>query len=98
MTTLKSKFAAFVGLDWADKKHDICVQIGDDCGRTFDVISHSPEAIEQWLEALHQQVSGNIAVAVELNKGATVYALKKYSFVTVFPIHALTLASLSTGI
>lgn len=92
MTTLKNKFAAFVGLDWADKKHDICVQIGKNGERTFEVISHSPEAIDQWLEALHQKVSGNISVAVELKKGPIVYALQKYSFVTVFPIHALTLA------
>jgi transposase len=92
MTTLENKFAAFVGLDWADKKHDICVQIGKDGERIFEVISHSPEAIEQWLEALHQKVSGNISVAVELKKGPIVYALQKYSFVTVFPIHALTLA------
>ncbi|MFT4940293.1 MAG: hypothetical protein ACI88A_003345 [Paraglaciecola sp.] len=62
MTTLKNKFPAFVGLDWADKKHDVCVQIGKDCERSFEVISHSPAAIDQWIEGLHQKVSGNISV------------------------------------
>jgi hypothetical protein len=34
----------------------------------------------------------HIAEAVELTKGPIVYALQKYNFVTVFPIHGLTLA------
>ncbi|EGU0904598.1 IS110 family transposase, partial [Salmonella enterica] len=32
------------------------------------------------------------AIAVELKKGPVVYALQKYPFVTVFPVHALSLA------
>ena len=44
------------------------------------------------MNELHKTAKGNIAVAVELTKGPIVYALQKYSFVTVFPIHGLTLA------
>ena len=92
MNDMKVKFAAYVGLDWADKKHDVCVQVGEVDERHYYVIEHTPEAIEQWLVDLHKQVKGNIAVVLELNKGPIVYALQKYSFVTVFPIHGLTLA------
>lgn len=92
MNEMKSKFAAFVGLDWADKKHDVCVQEGDVEQRKCHVIEHTPEAIEQWLVELHKRVKGNIAVVLELNKGPIVYALQKYPFVTVYPIHGLTLA------
>ena len=92
MNDMKVKFAAYVGLDWADKKHDVCVQVGEADERHYYVIEHTPEAIEQWLVDLHKQVKGNIAVVLELNKGPIVYALQKYSFVTVFPIHGLTLA------
>jgi len=92
MNDTKLKYAAYVGLDWADKKHDVCVQIGDDEKRTYHVIEHNPEAIEQWLVDLHNQVKGNIAIVLELNKGPIVYALQNYSFVTVYPIHGLTLA------
>lgn len=92
MNEMKSKFAAFVGLDWADKKHDVCVQEGDAEQRKCHVIEHTPEAIEQWLVELHKRVKGNIAVVLELNKGPIVYALQKYPFVTVYPIHGLTLA------
>ncbi|MGO4894358.1 IS110 family transposase [Flavobacterium sp. W21_SRS_FM6] len=92
MNEMKGKFAAFVGLDWADKKHDVCVQEGNFEQRKCHVIEHKPEAIEQWLAELHKKVKGNIAVVLELNKGPIVYALQKYPFVTVYPIHGLTLA------
>jgi hypothetical protein len=35
MNDSKSKFSIFVGLDWANKKHDVCVQIGDSDKRIF---------------------------------------------------------------
>jgi hypothetical protein len=38
MNDLKSKFSIFVSLDWADKKQDVCVQIGDSDKRSFKVI------------------------------------------------------------
>lgn len=92
MNDIKRNFSTFVGLDWANKKHDVCIQIGNSDQRSFEVISHTPESIDTWLKELHAKTKGNIAVAVELTKGPIVYALQKYSFVTVFPIHGLTLA------
>ncbi len=73
--TAKDQFAAHVGLDWADKKHDVCVQFknGD---RIFHVIEHTPEALDIWLNELHQRAKGRIAIAVELKKGPVVYALQ----------------------
>src|SRR5262249_14430201 len=41
-------FAAFVGLDWADAKHDICLQAAGTARREFLVLEHRPEAIEAW--------------------------------------------------
>ena len=35
--TVTNQFAAHVGLDWADKKHDVCVQFKNG-ERTFHVI------------------------------------------------------------
>ncbi|PHZ02318.1 hypothetical protein CQW88_25370 [Citrobacter freundii] len=38
--TATNQFAAHVGLDWADKKHDVCVQFKNgEC--TFQVIAHT---------------------------------------------------------
>lgn len=89
--TATNQFAAYVGLDWADKKHDVCFQFKNG-ERVFHVIEHTAEALDVWLTELHQKVKGRIAIAIELKKGPVVYALQKYPFVTVFPVHALSLA------
>ncbi|WP_417347107.1 IS110 family transposase [Ferrimonas sp.] len=87
-----SEFEAFVGIDWADKKHDVCVQIGDASERSFHQIGSSPEAIESWLQELHQRCQGKIAIAVELKQGPIIYALQQFDFVTIFPVEPTTLA------
>ncbi|CNC47974.1 Transposase [Yersinia enterocolitica] len=89
--TATNQFAAHVGLDWSDKKHDVCVQFKNG-ERVFHVIEHTAEALDVWLTELHQKVKGRIAIALELKKGPVVYALQKYPFITVFPVHALSLA------
>ena len=33
-------FSAFVGIDWADRKHDVCVQRAGEEAREFDRIAH----------------------------------------------------------
>jgi len=86
------EFTAFVGLDWADKKHDICLQAAGCEDREFDRFAHQVTAIEQWALALHQRFGGRIAVALELAKGPIVYALQKYDFLVLFPINPSMLA------
>jgi len=86
------KYAVNVGLDWADKKHDVCIQASGQKKRNFQEFVHSPESIDHWVKSLHKKYKGKIAIAVELNKDPIVFALQKYPFVTIFPIHAATLA------
>jgi hypothetical protein len=38
--------AAFVGLDWADAKHDICLQVTGSTRREFLRLEHRPEMID----------------------------------------------------
>ncbi len=48
MNTLANiKFTAFIGIDWADTKHDICIQPAGSEKREFDRIAHQPEQIER---------------------------------------------------
>lgn len=89
--TVTNQLAVHVGLDWADKKHDVCVQFKND-ERMFHVIENTEEVFDACLTKLHQKVKGRIAIALELKKGPVVYALQKYPFITVFPVHALSLA------
>jgi len=85
-------YTAYVGIDWADAKHDICVQEANSGAREFDCITSQPEGIETWARDLYQRVGGPIAVALELSKGPIVSALQKYDFIVLYPINPSTLA------
>src|SRR6266852_6759300 len=50
--------AAFVGIDWSDTKHDICLQAGNSEEREFAVVPHRPAAIDAWAGALRQRFQG----------------------------------------
>jgi transposase len=88
----ENPFTAFVGIDWADSKHDICIQAADSLQREFGRLPHKVDDIEQWAQSLHQRFSGPIAIALELSKGPIVYALQKYDYFVIFPINPSTLA------
>ncbi len=92
MKPSNAEFTAFVGLDWADAKHDICVQAAGCEERQFDRFAHRTEHIEQWARSMQQRFGGRIAVALELSKGPIVYALQKYDLFVLFPINPSTLA------
>ena len=85
-------YSVYVGIDWADSKHDVCICPNDSDTREFDVIRHRAEVIDAWVKDLHQRYGGRIAIAVELSKGPIVYALQKYDFIDLFPINPSTLA------
>jgi transposase len=89
----EAEFAAFIGIDWADATHDVCLQaVGSDT-REFNRLEHKPEAIDAWAQAVQQRFAGRpVAVCLELNKGPLVYALRQYAFLILFPVNPLTLA------
>jgi len=93
MDTLNTtSFTAFIGIDWADAKHDICIQsAADDDEREFDVIPHKVELIDEWACTMRQRFGSPIAVAVELSKGPIVYALQKHDCFVIFPVNPSTL-------
>jgi transposase len=86
-------FAAFIGLDWADAKHDVCLQAADAERREFLILEHRPEAIDAWVQTLRTRFHGQpVAVCLELNKGPIVSALRQYDFLVLFPVNPFTLA------
>jgi transposase len=94
MTRLPTdKFAAFVGIDWADAKHDVCLQAAGSQNREFSVLEHQPDTIDAWVSTLRMRFKGQpMAICLELNKGPIVSALGKYDFLVLFPVNPLTLA------
>src|SRR5499433_363846 len=91
--TLPDTFAAFVGIDWADAKHDICLQVTGTAKRECFQLEHTPEAIDAWVTTLRTRFRGQpVAICLELTKGPIVSAWRKYDFLVLFPINPLTLA------
>jgi hypothetical protein len=51
-------FAAVVGLDWAEAKHDVCIPAAGTTHREFLGLEHRPEAIEAWGQTLRPRFHG----------------------------------------
>jgi transposase len=86
-------FSALIGIDWADKKHDICeLKVGTN-NYCFSVILSSPKAINQWaLDVKKRYPDKPIAVACELTKGPLIYALRQHAHLMLFSINPSTVA------
>jgi transposase len=88
-----SEFAAFVGIDWADQKHDVCLSLPGSDAREHSIIEHRPAAIEKWAQGLRERFNGApVAVCIELAQGPIVSALLEHDFFVLFPVNPTTLA------
>lgn len=88
-----SDFAVLIGIDWADKKHDICEYSQSTKRYSFSIISSKPEAIHDWANDLKKcYPNQRIAVSCELKKGPLIYALSKYDHLVLFPINPSSVA------
>jgi hypothetical protein len=64
------EFAACIGIDWADAKHDICLQAAGSEKRECSTLDHQPDTINEWVSTLRTRFKGQpIAICLELNKG-----------------------------
>jgi transposase len=88
-----SHFAAFVGIDWADRKHDVCLVAPDSGKPECSVVEHRPTVIRDWARGLRERFPvGSIAVCLELSQGPIVSALLEHDFFVIFPVNPSTLA------
>jgi transposase len=87
------EYAALIGIDWADQKHDICL-IDLSCGkREAAVLRHSPQSLDEWARSLQLRFAGQqVAVCLEQSRGPLIYALMKYDFLTLYPVNPSTLS------
>lgn len=84
-------FAAFIGIDWADEQHAVCLSTGGQ--KIAGSVAQRAEDIEAWAAELRQRFAGRpIAVCLEQSRGALLYALLKYEFLVLFPINPKQLA------
>jgi transposase len=94
----KDGFAAFIGIDWADRKHDVCLSVAGSEKRERLVLEHRPTAIREWAEKLRRRFGGaRVAVCLELTQGPIVSALLEHDFFVLFPVQPKTLALYRTA-
>jgi len=89
-----SNIAAWVGLDWADQQHVVCLyEVGT--GQTeLSSLEQKPEALQSWLGQLRQRFGGRpVAVVLEQARGAVIYALLSVDFLVLYPVNPQSLAS-----
>ena len=88
-----SGFVAFIGIDWADRKHDVSLSAAGSDRAESSVLDHKPLAIRKWAEGLRERFPvGSIAVCLELSQGPIVSALLEHDFFVIFPVNPSTLA------
>ena len=84
----ESSFAAWIGLDWGDRCHWVCLRCeGSDRVESYP-LEQKPTAIHQWVAQLRLRFGGRpVAMALEQSRGALLYALMQYDFVVLLPIN-----------
>ena len=89
-----SPVAAWVGLDWADQQHVICLYEVDTGHSTVSRLEQKPEALQDWLSQLRHRFGGApVAIVLEQARGAVIYALLSADFVRLYPVNPQSLAS-----
>ncbi len=85
--------AAFVGLDWADAKHDGCLQAAGSANREDGQLEPPPAALDAWGTTLRTRFNGHpVALGLALTTGPLVSALRQYALLGRCPLHPLPLA------
>lgn len=81
-------FAATIGLDWADQKHDLWIQPARGSSAQHLRLDHTPEALHLWVATLRKRFdNAPVAIGIETSRGPVISALMAYDFIVIFPIN-----------
>ena len=63
---MNGEYAAFIAMDWADDKHDVCLVDATTEQKESSVLKHTPEALNDWAASLRTRFGGQkVAVCLE---------------------------------
>jgi transposase len=86
-------YVAHVGIDWADKKHEVALRLAGTQDIQRCSLEQTPEAIAAWVAGLRQRFGeGKIAVCLEQARGALVYALMVHENLVLYPVNPQSVA------
>jgi len=81
-------FAATIGLDWADQKHDVWLRPADGSRPEHVQVEQSAEKVHAWVAGLRARFGGGrLALGVETSRGPVISALMAYDFIVIFPVN-----------
>jgi transposase len=87
-------YDAYIGIDWADRKHDINLYDCQSDSWQHYTIQASPEAIADWVNQLRQRYGqAKLLVGLEQKRGPLLYALCQYDNLVLVPINPRTVAN-----
>ena len=91
---LEKPIRAWIGIDWADEKHDVSLYEVTTGKSEAATIRQSPEALQEWLGQLRSRYGdGNVAVVVEQGRGGLLNALMGCEFLVLYIINPKSLSS-----
>ena len=93
---LSPKVAAFVGIDWADQKHDVVLRSADDPAKSeHQIIKSEINALNDWIAQMQErfEAKGKVLVCLEQSRGALIYQLMAYELFELYPINPSQLAN-----
>lgn len=86
-SALNPEVVAWVGLDWADQRHEIRLQAADSPRIEAFTVEQKPEALHAWIAQLRTRFpQGRIVLALEQSRGAVIYALMNYDCLLLYPV------------
>ncbi len=93
MNSDQPELAAYIGLDWADQRHAVCLRVAA-TGETRTLwVEQKPEKLHEWLVSLREEFGNRkVGIAVEKSRSGLVHALMGYEFLVLYPINPKTLA------
>src|ERR1700742_1421747 len=83
-----TNFAATIGLDWADRKHDLWICPAGPGKPEHLRLEQKPAALHEWVAKLRERFSNQaVAIAIETSRGPVLSALMAYDFIVLFPVN-----------
>jgi len=91
---MEKQIGVWIGLDWADQKHDVSLyEVSTGKTQRYE-IPHTPEELQEWVGELRSRYGdGYIGVVLEQGRGGLLNALRSWEFLVLYPINPKSLSS-----